>query len=327
MRTVLIFNPTSGISTVTDKRMSPEETEKAILQGLQTYGIEPEIYYTTPEDTGKGLAARAAAEHAELVIAVGGDGTIHAVAKGLVGTQSTLGIIPTGTMNNLAQSLNIPDTIPAACVAIAKGETRLIDVGKINEQVFLEVAGIGLEASLFPAAEEIKKPGLLTTLIGIISGLKTLLTFKPTRIRITFDDRLRRPYEALQVTICNAPFYGMHLELAPDILMDDGLLDVIIYSNFNKLEYIRQAISISQGRRRYQPKIVHRRVKSLRINSGQPLDLQIDGVSQGTTPALVTVLPGALRVCLPGVTAPGLQTHESDKVELRTPINASNMEP
>jgi len=56
MRTVLIFNPTSGISTVTDKRMSPKETEEAILQGLQAYGIEPEIYYTTPEDTGQGLA-------------------------------------------------------------------------------------------------------------------------------------------------------------------------------------------------------------------------------------------------------------------------------
>src|SRR5438270_3400252 len=179
MNTVLIVNPTSGISTVTEKRMSPEETERTVVEALRAYGIEPKIYYTTPEDTGKGLASRAAAEHAELVIAVGGDGTIHAVANGLVGTQSTLGIIPTGTMNNLAQSLNIPDTIPAACIAIAKGETRLIDVGKINEQIFLEVAGIGLEASLFPAAEEIKQPGLLTTLKGVVSGLKTLLTFQP----------------------------------------------------------------------------------------------------------------------------------------------------
>lgn len=327
MRTVLIVNPTSGISTVTDKPMSPKETEEAILQGLQAYGIEPEIYYTTLEDTGQGLASRAAAEQTELVIAAGGDGTIHAVANGLVGTQSTLGIVPTGTMNNLAQSLNIPDTIPAACVAIAKGETRLIDVGKINEQIFLEVAGIGLEASLFPAAEEIKKPGLLTTLEGVVSGLKTLLTFQPTRIHITFNARQRRPYKALQVTICNAPFYGMHLEVVPHILMDDGLLDVVIYRNFSKLEYILHAISISQGRRRYQPKIVHRRVKSLRINSDQPLDLQVDGIPQGTTPAFVTVLPGALRVCIPDVTAPGLHTQESEKVELTTPINANNSKP
>src|SRR5204863_537876 len=202
-------------------------TEEAILQGLQAYGIEPEIYYTTPEDTGQGLASRAATEQTELVIAAGGDGTIHAVANGLVGTQSTLGIIPTGTMNNLARSLNIPDTIPAACTTIVKGETRTIDVGKINDHVFLEVAGIGLEAALFPAAEDIKRPGMLTNIRGAITGLKTLLSFKPTRLRITIDERQDRPYYALQVTICNAPFYGAHLRVAPDALMDDGLLDVI----------------------------------------------------------------------------------------------------
>ncbi len=312
MRTVLIFNPTSGISTVTEKHMTVEDTEKAILMGLHASGIEPELYHTTPEDTGKGLAIQAAAEHVELVIAAGGDGTIHAVATGLIGTQSTLGIIPTGTMNNLAHSLNIPDTIPAACEAIAKGETRLIDVGKINEQVFLEVAGVGLEAALFPSAEEIKNPGLLSTLHGFVSSLKTLLNFKPTKIRITYDNRQRRPYEALQVTICNAPFYGMHLEIAPDVVMDDGLLDVFVYRNFSKLEYLRHAMSISRGRHIYQPKIVHRRVKSLRINSDQPLDIQVDGVPQGTTPAVVTILPGALRVLVPGVAAPGLQADERE---------------
>ena len=240
MRAVLILNPTSGISTVTEKQMSVEGTEKAILQGLQAWGMEPVVYYTTPEETGKGLATRAAAE-----------------------------------------------------------------------QIFLEVAGVGLEAELFPAAEEMKKPGLLTTLHGVVSGLKTLLTFKPTRIRIAFDDRQRRPYEALQVTICNAPFYGMHLEVVPNILMDDGLLDVAMYRNFSKLEYIRHALSISQGRRRYEPKIVHRRVQSLRITSDQPLDLQVDGVAQGTTPAEVTVLHGALRGRVPDRAAPGLHTHES----------------
>src|SRR5580700_6121030 len=106
MKTVLIVNPTSGISSVTEKRMSPEETERSIIEGLRAYGIEPTVYHTTPEDTGQGLAERAAAEQAEMVIAAGGDGTIHEVARGLIGTQCIMGIIPTGTMNNLAHSLN-----------------------------------------------------------------------------------------------------------------------------------------------------------------------------------------------------------------------------
>ncbi|HLX40710.1 MAG TPA: diacylglycerol kinase family protein [Ktedonobacteraceae bacterium] len=307
MKTVLIVNPTSGISSVTEKRMSPEETERTIIEGLHACGIEPTVYHTTPEDTGRGLAKRAAAEQAELVIAAGGDGTIHNVANGLIGSRSILGIIATGTMNNLAHSLNIPDTIPDACTAIANGVTRRIDVGKINEHIFLEAAGVGLEAALFPAAEEIKSPNIFKIVHGAISGLITLFTFKATRIQITFDEQQHKPYHALQVTICNAPFYGAHLEAAPEALMDDGLLDIVIYKNFRKFEYLRHAVSISQGRRSYQPKIKHLRVQSLRVDADQPLAMQADGEAQGNTPALITILPGALQVRVSGKQAQGLE--------------------
>ncbi len=333
MRTVLILNPTSGVSTVSEKRMSPEETERTILEGLRAIDIEPELLHTTPEETGRGLARRAAEDGAELVIAAGGDGTIHAVANGLIGTQSILGIIPTGTMNNLARSLNVPETIPAACTAIGSGETRAVDVGKINEHIFIEVAGIGLEASLFPAAEEIKSPGLLSTVRGAVRGLYTLLTFKPTSLRLRFDavdtrmsdsqDRLdkldkrnsrrQRTYTALQITISNAPYYGAHLSVASDVLMDDGWLDVVIYSNFSKLEYLRHAISISQGRRPYQPKIRRLRVQKMRIDADQPLEIQADGEQIGTTPATLTVLPKALRVRVSGQPAPGLNDEQYQK--------------
>ena len=104
MQAVLIFNPTSGVSTVTDQRMSPEETERTILDGLRTGGLEPQVLHTTPEDGGEVMARQAALDGAELVIAAGGDGTIQAVAGGLIGTRSVLGIIPTGTWNNVALS-------------------------------------------------------------------------------------------------------------------------------------------------------------------------------------------------------------------------------
>ena len=96
MRTALIFNPTSGVSTMATSTGTPEEHEQAILAELRKYDIEPQVYYTTPEETGKGLAEQAAKSGYELVIAAGGDGTIHAVATGLIGTQSTLGIIAAG---------------------------------------------------------------------------------------------------------------------------------------------------------------------------------------------------------------------------------------
>jgi YegS/Rv2252/BmrU family lipid kinase len=284
-----------------------ETNEEMILAGLHTYDIEPEVWYTTSEDAGEELATRAADEHTDLVIAAGGDGTIHAVASGLIGRESTLGIIPLGTMNNLAHSLGIPLQVEAACAIIAKGETRAIDVGKINEQVFIEVAGIGLEAALFPAAEEIMRSGILSTVRGVFSGLFTLFAFQTIKLKISFDDKKRRPYEAIQVTICNAPYYGAHFQIATNIVMDDGELDVVIYKNFSKLEYIQHAISISQGRRVFQPKITHRRVKSLRITADHPVEIQADGLPYGYTPATVTITPGALRVRTPTTNSPGLQ--------------------
>jgi len=143
MRTVLIINPASGVSPLAETHHDlGESTEEMILEELHTYGIEPEIWHTTLEDPGKDLAKKAADEHVDLVIAAGGDGTIDAVASGLVKLEPTLAIIPMGTMNNLAHSLGIPLPLEAACAIIAKGETRAIDVGIINEKTFIEVAGI-----------------------------------------------------------------------------------------------------------------------------------------------------------------------------------------
>ena len=327
MHVVLILNPTSGISTVAAPHLSPEETREAILAALRAHDIEPEIRYTSPEDTGQGVARQAATNHADMVIAVGGDGTIHAVASGLVGTPSVLGIIPTGTMNNVAHSLGIPETIDAACEVIARGHTHAIDVGKINEHIFLEAAGIGLEAALFPAGEEIKSPGLLTTIRGVIGGLRTLFSFQSPELRIAIDEKRRHPYKALQVTICNTPFYGPHFQIASHILMDDGLLDVVIYKNFSKLEYIRHAVSITQGKRLLEPKARHRRARSVRITADHPVEIQADGVPRGYTPATVTIMPGALHVCVPASPVPGLSNEQQHLIESRARVASRRKEP
>ncbi len=311
MRTVLILNPTSGASLLEANQSGPEENEAAILAALQQYAIVPEVWYTTPDDVGGGLARRAATEGVDMVIAAGGDGTLHAVAAGLVGTNCTLAIIPLGTMNNVARSLEISESIEKACAIIAHGETRRIDVGKINGQIFLEVAGIGLEAALFPAAEEIKQSGLLSTMHGIVDGLKALFAFQPTRFRIVFDGKRSRLrlYKAIQISVCNTPYYGARLRFAPRAVMDDGLLDALIYTNFSKFAYIRHAISISQGQRPLEPAVMRRKIRSIYIDvadhAAEPVVVHADGVPIGHTPASVIVVPGALCVRVPAKVAQG----------------------
>jgi diacylglycerol kinase family enzyme len=105
--------------------------------------------------------------------------------------------------------------------------------------------------------------------------------------------------------------------------MDDGLLDVVIYKTFSKLEYLRHAISITQGRRVFQPKITHRRVKSLRINTDYPVEVQADGLPHGHTPAVVRVVPGVLRVRVPTTDVPGLK--EESHIETNPSLETSSL--
>jgi diacylglycerol kinase (ATP) len=316
MRTVLILNPASGLSPLAEVQGTVESNEEMILAALNAYSIEPEVWYTTLEDPGGGLASKAADEHVDLVIAAGGDGTIHAVASGLIGRESTLGIIPLGTMNNVAHSLSIPFTVEAACATLVEGKTRAIDVGRINEKIFLELAGVGLEAALFPYVEEMKSFGVLAALHGVIKGLFTLFAYQTTKLKISFDEKKFRSYHAIQVTICNTPFYGPHFQIVPDVLMDDGLLDVIIFRNYSKLEYVRHAISIWQGKRELRPKFAHRRVKSLHLKTDHPVEIQADGLPHGHTPATITIVPGALKVRVSAGDVAGLETDSAGLVNL-----------
>ena len=299
MRAILILNPTSGSSALATHHEAENALQTQILAALQAHNIEPEVWYTTPEDAGTGLARKAVAQSADIVIAAGGDGTLHAVAAGLIKSSSVLGIIPAGTMNNVAQSLQIPESIEKACEIIASGQTRQIDVGNMNGHIFLEVMGIGLEAALFPAAEEIKASGIRSTLRGVIDGLKALFTFQPTRFTVSFDQKQQRHVNAVQISVCNSPYYGAHLRFAPKARMDDGFLDILIYRNFSKLAYLLHAVSISQGRRLLQPRVSSRKIKTVSISSEQPVVVHVDGEQKGTTPVEIRIEPAVLQVRVP----------------------------
>lgn len=301
MRTAFVLNPGAGTSILAEQKAHQGSLETALIEIMRSQGLEPEIYYTTIEDPGSRIAAQLAAEHVEFVIAVGGDGTIHSVARGLIGSESVLGILPAGTMNNLARSLNIPINLEDACALFVNGEARAIDVGKINQHLFLEVAGVGLDATLFPFAEDVKCRHPLSTLTSILNGLRALIAFKTPKMSLAFDGQKPRTYRAIEVTVCNAPYYGLHLHVASDIYMNDGWLDVIIYTTLNKIKYIQHAISISQGQRALTSKIIRRRVKSLHISAIQNTTVEIhaDGIVYGNTPAEITILPAALKIQVP----------------------------
>ncbi|MBD1825049.1 YegS/Rv2252/BmrU family lipid kinase [Cyanobacteria bacterium FACHB-DQ100] len=295
MNTRLIVNPTSG-------PVENPELLTDIAEALQTQGIQAEICTTTPDEDGEGLAADAAKAGAKLVIVAGGDGTIEAVARGLVHTQTMLGIIPLGTRNNIAASLNIPNDLTQAIQTLAEGEHGRFDMGKANNYYFMEVVGVGLEASLFPCGDEVKegiKKNYLVAFKSIFSGVKTFVQFSPHRLVLRFDGKRMRRLRTLQVNICNSPRYGVEFALAPEAKMNDGKLDVIYIDNPSKWDHLRHFFTAMRGEQLPHKRLNTYRASKIEVRSYPPLDVHADGECLGTTPVTVEVIPRALWICVP----------------------------
>ncbi|HSM82199.1 MAG TPA: diacylglycerol kinase family protein [Nodosilinea sp.] len=294
MSTLLIVNPTAGPSD--NDQLLPE-----LSSALARQGITAEVCTTTPDEDGQGLAAAAAKAGVDLVIVAGGDGTIEAVARGLAHTKTTLGIIPQGTRNNIAASLAIPTDLSQAIQVLAEGERRPIDLGKANHHYFMEVVGIGLEATLFPRGDEVKegmKNNLWAALKSFLSGLKTFLQFRQHRLVLRFDGRRIRS-RALQVNICNSPRYGVEFALAPEAQMNDGKLDLIYLDRPSKWEHFRHFFAAMRGNHLPHARLKMHQATTIEVVSYPPLDVHADGEHLGTTPVLVEVVPNALQVCVP----------------------------
>jgi diacylglycerol kinase (ATP) len=274
-----------------------ENIAEHICDLLAQRGIQAEAEHTTPTEHGTSQAKAAAAAGFGLVIAAGGDGTIQDVAKGLIGTKATLGIIPCGTMNNVAKSLYIPEDLEAACELIATGPHKAIDVGMINGQPFMEVVSIGFEAPLFGLGERTRHRGIFGALQAAAGVLRLLWRIQPYSFALEIDGR-RKMVRAQQVTICNTPRYGLGFVVAPDARVDDGYLDIVISRHARRWDLIRHYWSIMHGRRELDTRVQIRRAKRILIESKHLLPVAADGEESGTLPVRVNVAARKLRVVL-----------------------------
>ena len=292
MKAKLIFNPASGNPTESAVQLVE------LLGYLQTQKIETEVILVQPEHRLHLIARNAARGGAKMVIVSGGDGTIENVALGLVGTKTTLGIIPTGSRNNLARSLNIPTDNLAAAVALLRNGRRLkIDVGLISRRSasrgFLEAGIIGLASALYSSADDFQHGdfGKITEFIS------TLVAATPSEIRLRLDHRRKEIVtNAHLVLVANMPFMGANFQIAPDVVFDDRQLDVFVYSDLNKRDLVGQAMQSSTSVP--DARIQRFRAKKIAITTNPAMSVMADGVSLGGGDGAVTVTlqPHRLRV-------------------------------
>ena len=315
-RACLLVNPASGPG---DSRDHLKQNEKIWLE-LRRAGIWAEMVETKPDEPPGDVAKRAAKEGFAMVIASGGDGTVGAVAKGMVGVDCPLGILAMGTYNNFARSLRLPHDLRAACAVLARGRTRRVDVGEANDgHYFLEAAGVGIDAQLFPLGEEIKS-GRWSRLWGVV---KLAYQAEPARIHFELDLPLSEAYQdhgaadgqpspakpfaaggqkrsldfsAFMLIVANTRYYGSGFTVAPNAIMDDGLMNVRIFRNFSKGELLKHFWSISRRRYAYSPKIDTFTAREVNITAKSELPFHVDGYQVGKLPLRVRCLRRALKV-------------------------------
>ncbi len=260
----------------------------------------------------------AKSQRCEWIAVAGGDGTVESIASTMVGTEIPLGVIPAGTYNNFARSLDLPVDPIEACQVIMAGNARSVDVGYANGRPFFECLGSGLDAALYPLGEEIKSGRVHR----VIDFLRRAYRFPRQIFSLTLDrpvsealahtsnnesrhlfhvlTRNRRSkitLSALMVTVSNGPFFGMNFAIAPHERMDDGLFTVSVFSRYSKIQLWWHFAAIAFQRHEYCPKSIAFRVAKLQIDGPRPLPVHLDGTPQHHLwPLDIVCNKGALRV-------------------------------
>lgn len=268
-----------------------------IRETLDRSGVEFEILWTQRRGHAETLAREAAETGDGLVVAAGGDGTVHEVASGLVGTETALGILPCGSGNGLARALKIPLDLRRACRALLSARVRRIDAGRVNGRPFFATAGTGLDALVAARFAGSQRRGMLPY---VVLTARTFFTCVPEEISLTLDGGPPLTARPILLTVANTQQYGGGAVIAPNARPDDGLLDVCLMEDISLFRALLHARRLFTGTIHRMPGVRLFQAASIQIVRPAPGPLQMDGEAlRGEATLSVQVVPGALKVAVP----------------------------
>ena len=244
----------------------------------------------------KKIARDVAQRGGRILAAAGGDGTINAVISSLAGSETALGIFPTGTMNLFARELDLPRKSLRECwQVIEQGITRKVDLFGFNDGIFVQVAGVGLDARIIEETtwERKKKFGEFGYLMTALS-----VTGKEApRVRVFPEGH--EPLEGAFVLIGNGALYGPAFRFFRNAANDDGLLEILVFASHSRLAVMRYLLGFTMGRLEKVKGVSYVQAPSLRVESDSAIPVEVDGELAGHTPVEFFALKDKLNVIVP----------------------------
>lgn len=288
-KVIFVVNPISGTQ---NKEVMLNSLEDKIDKKKYTW----EVIYTERAGHATEIAAKAAEEKTDIVVAVGGDGTINEIARSLVHTDTALGIIPCGSGNGLARHLHIPMDAKKALDVLNGGLLNTIDYGKINGTPFFCTCGVGFDAFVSLKFAHAGKRGVLTYLE---KTLLESLTYQPETYELETEDGVSK-YKAFLIACGNASQYGNNAYIAPQATLTDGLLDVTILEPFTVLDVPALAFQLFNKTIDQNSRIKTFRCRKLCIRRTAPGVAHFDGDPMQTEADInIEVIPKGLHVVVP----------------------------
>lgn len=295
-----IVNPSSGRQVV-------QQNVDIIIDRLTQEKLirKADVFYTEARNDGLEAAKRLQPDQYDLVVAVGGDGTIHEVVNGLLhgGCDVPVAIMPAGTVNDFGQYLQVPDDVDAYCEMIRNFKIKPVDVGKVGNDYFINVFAGGLFTDIaYKVPREVKMVlgDLAYYLAGAIS--LPLNMFKSYSLEITSGGQTTAE-QALIFIVSNTPSVGGFKQVCPHAGISDGLLDVCIIRRSGLEQMLSLFLLIMRGEHIESPHVSYFQTDRLEIRRTNPAEAELfmdmDGEQKGSLPATIKVVPGALRMLVP----------------------------
>ncbi len=286
-----IINPIAGVR---NKIQLPD----LIKKGLDADTFDVDITFTQYAGHAPLIAAEAVDKGFDIVVAVGGDGTINEVASALVHSSVALGVIPLGSGNGLAHKLGISTLPEIAIESLNHSQRHTIDVGKINGEYFISNAGIGLEGRAAHRFDQTKRRGLAEYVrIGTLS----FFAHKPTTVSVELDNGEQFETDAFNLNFGNSGQFGYKIGFTPQSDMSDGLLEMCLLKRFPMLFTFWLLILFLTGRFNWSKYVQVASCAKARIHTSEPMRAQIDGDPGKTTSRTFDfeIVPLALQVMVP----------------------------